>query len=67
MTKEEMDRVLEEAKAAETDNALPTGRCRIDCGFGVKTCVSGMTERSCAKVATDKGCSYDWTEGASCP
>ena len=66
MTEEEMRAAMEEAQAAETDEALPTGRCKINAG-GVTNCTSGMTQRSCYQVAANVGGVADWTEGARCP
>ena len=66
MTEQDVQKAMQEAMAAETDNALPTGRCRINAG-GVTNCTGGMTQRSCYQVAQNVGGVADWTEGASCP
>jgi hypothetical protein len=66
MNEIELSEALLEGKAAETDQTLPTGRCRISVGT-IKNCTSGMTERSCYQVATNVGGVADWTQGARCP
>ena len=66
MTEQEFKAAAEEAMAEETDQALPTGRCRITVG-SIKHCQGGMTQRSCYAVAAKLGGVADWTQGASCP
>jgi hypothetical protein len=63
---EVLENEMTEAKAAETDQALPTGRCRITAG-PITNCTAGMTQRSCYQVATNVGGVADWTQGAQCP
>lgn len=66
MTENEIRKEADDALAAETDQNLPTGRCRITVG-DIKNCTGGMTQRSCYAVAANVGGVADWTEGARCP
>jgi len=66
MNEHDVKAAMDEAVSAETDQALPTGRCRINAG-GVTNCTGGMTQRSCYAVAANVGGVADWTQGASCP
>lgn len=66
MTEQEIQKAMEAALAAETDQTLPTGRCRINSG-GVTSCTNGLTRRGCFNAASNVGGVADWTEGARCP
>lgn len=66
MTDQEIEAVANEEKAAETDQSLPTGRCRIAAG-SVQSRTDGLTQRSCYAVAARVGGVADWAQGARCP
>lgn len=66
MTEQDIQKAMEEAQAAETDQSLPTGRCRITAG-SVTSCTNGLTQRACYQVASNVNGVADWTQGARCP
>lgn len=66
MEEKRLQDAMLEAKDAEADESLPTGRCRITVA-SINQCTNGMTQRACYQVASNVGGVADWTEGARCP